>query len=338
MSGPLARELIVVADAHLEQDDPEVEAFTAFLREVAAGADDVVLLGDVFSLWLGAPQYTGPHHTEVLDCCRALRRAGTRVVFVEGNREFDTSGWKGDAFDAVGQRWTPHDWAGRQWLMAHGDVIDPEDTGNRIFRRVVRSPAVLGLFRRLPARAGLSFGHWLERRLRHRNLGHKTRIDEAKLARYGDWLAARGFDAGVIGHLHVELLREYPDARGVTHPLMVLPDWRTTHRFLRVDGAGEARFETWGDAPAAGPAIVAVRESGATAEVRLEPPSVPPVGTTVSVCGGHGPQARRGCVREVADREPGWIGLELEPGPPLQVGDRITVEHSGGISAGRSPA
>lgn len=325
IGGGRAGELIVVADAHLEAHDPEMEPFLAFLKDAAGRAGSLVLLGDVFSLWLGAPKYTLEHHRQVLDACRRVREAGTEVVFVEGNREFDAAGWRGDAFDTVGQRWTVHDWAGRHWMLAHGDVIDPEDAGNRLFRAVVRSRAVLAAFRRLPSGFGLRIGHGIERRLRHRNLEHKTRIDEALLERYGRWLAGNRFDGGVIGHLHVELSREYRGGNGATHPLLVLPDWRTTHRYLRVDADGEARFESWGNAPVPWPAIVAVRESGSAAEIRLDRGDPPLPGEEVSVSGGHGSGARRGWVRRVDPQGSGWLTVELEPGPPLQVGDRVAA-------------
>jgi UDP-2,3-diacylglucosamine hydrolase len=320
---PLDGDLVIAADVHLAPDDPEVERFTAFLEDVAPRAAALVLLGDIFALWLGAPKYTLPHHRRVLDCCRALRGRGAEVVFVEGNREFDARGWEGDAFDVVGQRWTARDWAGRHWLLAHGDVIDPEDTTNRLFRRAVRSRAVLAAFRRLPARWGLRIGHGLERRLRHSNLQRKTRVDEGKLERYAAWLGEHGFDAGAIGHLHVELQREFPNGTKGGRSLHVLPDWRTTHRFLRVDDAGRARFETWRDAPAAGPAIVEVREAGSRAEVRLERPCGLVAGIRVVVSGGHGPDVRGARVGAVSAGE--WFTLELEPGPPLQVGDRILL-------------
>jgi UDP-2,3-diacylglucosamine hydrolase len=327
VSRALEGDMVIVADVHLAPNDPEVALFTAFLEEAAPRAEVIVLLGDIFALWLGAPKYTLPHHRRVLDCCRALRRGGTEVVFVEGNREFDAGGWQGDAFDAVGQRWTTRDWAGRHWLLAHGDVIDPEDTGNRVFRRIVRSAAVLALFRRLPKAWGLRFAHWLERRLRHRNLPRKTRIDETKLERYAGWLGERGFDAGAIGHLHVELWREFADAAGGPRALHVLPDWRSTHRYLRVDAGGRSAFETWRRAPASGPAIVEVREEGGRARLRLEDPdAAPPAGTPVAVSGGHGPDVRGGRVAAVSGE--GWVTLELEPGPPLQVGDRVLRSES----------
>lgn len=326
MTRRLGGDLVVAADVHLGPDDPEVERFCGFLSEMGEQAASVVLLGDIFSLWMGAPRYTGAQHQAVMDACRMLRRSGVEVVFVEGNREYDVRGWEGDAFDVVDELWTACDWAGQRWRLAHGDLIDPGDVSNRVFRRVVRSRIVLGAVRRLPARWGLRLGHDIERALRHRNLHRKTSIREERLAAYGAWLRQGGFAAGVIGHIHVELSRSFSAEDGRKTQLYVLPDWRTTHRYLRVTPSGEARYESWRLAPDPGFAIIATQEAGGRARLRLERGSPLGPGTHVAVHGGHGPDVRSG--RVVRCEESGGLPIvvvDLDPGPPVQVGDRLVV-------------
>lgn len=321
--------MALVADVHIGADDPELPSFLAFLAARAADTELLVLLGDVFSLWLGLPKYTAPHHAAVLDACRALRRAGVRVVFVEGNREFAVGCWEGDAFDEVCGDLAAEPWAGRRWYLAHGDLLNREDRRGRAFRRLVRSPFATALLHLLPARAGLALAARIERALRYRNLAHKRSIPEERFERYARWFEGRGFDAGAIGHIHVELALDLAEPGGAPRALYVLPDWRSTHRYLAVPRAGEPRFTAWGPPRAVAPAIVEVREDGAVLEVRIDRTLAIARGAALTVSSGHGPEARRGVVGGVDAVDPRRLTLQLEPGPPLQVGDRIEFTASG---------
>ncbi|RMG45095.1 MAG: hypothetical protein D6718_08475 [Acidobacteria bacterium] len=318
------RDLVVVADAHVGPDDPELAPFLEFLAARAGDTDRLVLLGDIFSLWLGEEKFTLPHHRAVLDACAALRAGGVRVTFIEGNREFSAGVWRGRAFDEVAESVSAAPWAGRRWLLAHGDLIDPADRRGHAFRALIRSRGVRRAFALLPARAGLAAGARIERALRHRNLPRKTDVPPSRLRDYAARIAARGYDAAVIGHLHVEMtVRDGPGAE-----LFVLPDWRSTHRYLRIPRSGEARFEWHGPATPLGPAILSVRERDGRAQVRLDRPWAAPPGTRVRIAGGHGGPPRAGVVRRT---EAGGfeIDLELAPGEPIQAGDRIEPGREG---------
>lgn len=316
--GPIA----LVSDAHIDGPGATLDDFLAFLGDAGNRAARVVMLGDIFALWLGAPKYCAPHHAAVLDACRALRRRGTEVVFIEGNRDFFAGRWRGDAFDEVGLEATAAR-GGRRWLFAHGDLLDPEDRAARNFSRVVRSRFVKLVGDVLPTRAGLAVARRIEADLRHRNMARKTSVPRERLARYADWFAARGFDAGAIGHVHVEMALELPDAAGRRRELFVLPDWRTTHRFLLLDEDGEPRFAPWGPPRAVPPAALRIVERDGVAEIDLDAPWGAAPGDRVAASSGHGPEVRRGVVLAVGPR---FAKLRLEPGPPLEVGDRLVRE------------
>ncbi len=339
LAGGPGGDLVLVADVHIGAGDPELPEFCAFLRERAADTAELVLLGDIFALWLGAPKYTAPHHRAVLDACRALRAAGVRVVFVEGNREFLVKGWEGDAFDEVVADRAAEPWGGRRWYLAHGDLINTDDAGAAAFRRVVRSRPVAALARALPAAAGLALARRVERGLRHRNLRHKTSIPERRFAHYAGWFAERGFDAGAIGHIHVEMRLDFAGGRA----LFVLPDWRSTHRYLRIPRQGEPEFRAWGAPRPVAPAIVDVREADGTAELRLDAAAGDAApGTALAVTSGHGPEARFGTLLSRDAADPRRVVVRLEDGAPLQVGDRVTFARASGASGaspdGRAPA
>jgi UDP-2,3-diacylglucosamine hydrolase len=327
------RDLVLVADVHVDAVDDELRDFLAFLDARAADTAVLVLLGDIFSLWLGREKFTLPHHRAVLEACSALRARGVRVVFVEGNREFGAGAWTGRAFDDVADRVAVEPWSGRRWFLAHGDLLNRDDRVNRLFRWWVRSPAVLGLFGLLPARVGLRAGAAIERHLRHRNLRHKTSLPRERFARYGAWLAGRGFDAGAIGHVHVEMELDVVSPHdGRSRSLYVLPDWRTTRRSLRIPREGAPRFEGWGELRDVPPAVIGVEERPDATLLRFDRPVPVGTGAEIRIDSGHGSGSRVGHVLEPAEPDRSVLRVQLSPGPPIQVGDRLVAgaaEHTG---------
>jgi UDP-2,3-diacylglucosamine pyrophosphatase LpxH len=325
MSAAPDRDLVVVADVHVGRNDPELPEFLAFLAALSADTDVLVLLGDIFSLWLGEPRYTEAHHAAVLDACRDLRRRGVRVVFIEGNREFSVARWAGDAFDEVGDQMAAEPWAGRRWLLAHGDLLNREDRPGRLFRAAIRSAPARWFARALPRRWGIAIADRVESGLRHRNLRHKTAIPAERFARYADWFAGRGYDAGAIGHIHVEMTLDLAGPDGVARSLFVLPDWRSTRRYLRIPRRGGPFFTSWGAPREVAPAIVEVREERDRARLTFDRATGLAAGARVALDSGHGSGRRRGTVLSVDARDPRSLVLELDPGPPLQVGDRLST-------------
>lgn len=325
LSSPPSGDLVLVADAHLGPDDPDLGPFCEFLSARRNDTAVLVLLGDIFSLWLGAEKFTESHHLAVLETCVSLRHSGVRVVMVEGNREFLAREWCGRAFDTVASGFMAEDGSGRRWYIAHGDLFNRDDWRGRMFRGLVRSAPVLALVRALPRKTGLSIAEFLQRRLEHRNLGAKTALPPERFARYASWLARQGFHGGIIGHLHVELSLHLDCSEGQAPHLISLPDWRSGRRFLRLPQAGEPRFETFGPAWPENPVVLEAAERGNIISITLDRRVRLRVGQNVALGSSHGPEVRGGTVLRAG---PGEFRLEaaLEPGPPVRAGDRLIVE------------
>jgi len=316
-------DLVVASDLHLVAGDPDLEDFCDFLAARADDTGTLVLLGDVFAAWLARESLVEPHHRAVLDACAALRARGTRVVLVEGNREFGAQRWAGRAFDSVPAELEAGPFDGRRWLLTHGDAINADDRAYRRWRAVARSAAVQGAFGLLPPRAGRALVRRIERAMRGRGPAYRTRLPEAHLAAHARALAARGFGGGVVGHFHVELERRYDIGGARPFELLVMPDWRSTRRALRFAPGAPPRFESWGPERPPAPAIVAVDEQRERAQVVFDRIPRVAAGETVALGSGHGPDVRSAQVRSVDSDDPRRIMLILEPGPALQVGDRL---------------
>ncbi len=237
MSGDLA----FVGDVHLERDDPELEAFLAFLDRLCAGTRRIVLMGDLFNIWIGRRSVEQPHQRAVAAKLAELRAAGIHVRYVEGNRDYRIAdAYCGSALDEAGDRGFSERWGGLRLFAIHGDLVNPRDRQYRTWRRLSRSAPLWGVFRALPRAAASRLADSLERRMRTTNLRHKRAFPEQHVRDY----AARHLerhDGVVLGHFHEEreLTARPPSAPG---RIFVLPDWKSSRRYLRVTAGGEIGF------------------------------------------------------------------------------------------------
>jgi len=236
------RDLVVVADTHLIRHDDELARFLAFLGSLAGRTEVLYHLGDVFNIWLGSRKFEMEHMTPVLDALRRLAASGTAVRLVEGNRDFHVEdGYAGAPFQAVVPDSEERDFGGRRLHFAHGDLVNEADRQYRAWRRFSKSGALWTAFRLLPGGAGVGIGSFLETRLRGTNVRYKSYFPEETFAAYGRRLVAAGVDRVLLGHIHLQ--KEIAiEAVGRAGRLIVLPDWRSSHRYYRFGADGSEGF------------------------------------------------------------------------------------------------
>lgn len=133
---------LFISDLHLCPSRPAVNAlFLRFLREEAAKADALYILGDLFEYWIGDDDMASGHNAEVVAALRALTTGGTCAFFMHGNRDFLV----GTAFaEATGLTLLPDptviELHGQRVLLMHGDTLCTDDTDYQRFRAMVRDP------------------------------------------------------------------------------------------------------------------------------------------------------------------------------------------------------
>jgi UDP-2,3-diacylglucosamine hydrolase len=235
----MTRDLIFVGDVHLDEADPHLDAFLAFLDRISETSSRIVLLGDLFNLWIGRRDLERPHQTAVLERLAALRRRGIVVRYLEGNRDYRIGPcYAGTCLDDATPAAIVETHGGRRLVAIHGDLANPADLRYRTWRRLSRTAAAWGLLHLLPRSRRLRFAESVERRLRSTNPGFKREFPERVVRRYAASLLSGGADAAVLGHFHVE--RDL-DLEGGGRAL-VLPEWRESRRHLRVDAGGTIAF------------------------------------------------------------------------------------------------
>lgn len=193
----------VVADAHLGGPGGPPGPLIRQLEELPArGCRHLVLLGDLFQIWIGDRRFEVPGIRETVSTLRSLRQGGVRIDYIEGNRDFFLAGSVyEEAFDRLGSE-IEFTADGRRFLAVHGDGLDRRDRMYRFWRALSKSAVSRSFVRRLPRRLARRAVESTERRLARTNIEHKVRIPEAALRSYGARRLQEGHDVLLLGHFH----------------------------------------------------------------------------------------------------------------------------------------
>lgn len=230
---PPAAPVRVVGDLHLCEEEPEVEArFLAYVRSLEDTGGTLVLLGDVFDLWVDRPMQHEPVPRRAFVALGRLSAAGTAVVYMRGNRDINFRG--ADGFDATLWPDPVRTQLGeRTVVFTHGDQLCTSDHAYQRMRRFFYSPG--GRFlASLPYRAKCWMGRGL-RGLSRRETGKKPRhamgIDYADALR---WLEAYDAEVIVAGHVHTGVHHKH--AGPPEREILVLKDWERGGSVITWDG------------------------------------------------------------------------------------------------------
>jgi UDP-2,3-diacylglucosamine hydrolase len=138
----MTEEILFISDLHLAAERPRmIELFSAFVDDIAVGADMLYILGDFLEYWIGDDDpATGLQ--PVFDALSHLHTAGTSVRFMHGNRDFLIG-------EDLAQRYhfdiipdpTVEVLHGERVLLMHGDLLCTDDIEYQKFRAMVRNPA-----------------------------------------------------------------------------------------------------------------------------------------------------------------------------------------------------
>jgi UDP-2,3-diacylglucosamine hydrolase len=216
------RAIDLLSDLHLCPALPRTfEAFALHLQ--ATDADAVLVLGDLFEVWIGDEQAVQPFEH---DCLKALERGSRRlwVGLMVGNRDF----LLGDQALAIAGAHRLHDPTvlhafGGSWLLTHGDALCTADREYQDFRREVRSPAWQQAFLARPHqdRAAVAGRIRAESQARKSALPDPGDWADVSADAAQHWLCASGSSTMLHGHTH----RPGRHDLGQGHVREVLSDW-----------------------------------------------------------------------------------------------------------------
>lgn len=229
---------LVICDLHLDLGTVEgPEAFVRWLGAIGTPAQ-LIVLGDLFDVWVGPAQAQLPGAPSVLDAFARLTEQGTEILVVHGNRDFLLD----ETFERrTGARIVPDGFVGvcggERILFVHGDELCTLDTNYLRLRAVVRSRPVAWLAPRIPLPVAVRIAKRL-RRASTRALTVKPVEEKSMQLAAAETVAEEArADLVVCGHAHEYRVREL----GSGSRWMVLDAFGGERDVLRVgDGGAQA--------------------------------------------------------------------------------------------------
>ncbi len=228
-----AAPLRIVGDLHLCAEEPAVvETFLTWLGGVEGTGGTLVLLGDVFDLWIDDRMQHDPVPRRVLARLREVAAAGTALAFMPGNRDVVFRG-ADDLEIAIWPDPVRTTLGGRTVLLTHGDQLCTADHGYQRMRRFVYSRPGQSLAR-LPLRTKRYIAQGL-RELSRKETGKKPSytmgLDYGEALR---WMAYHEATAILAGHVHAGVHHRYPGPP--EREVFVLRDWQRGGSVITWDG------------------------------------------------------------------------------------------------------
>jgi UDP-2,3-diacylglucosamine hydrolase len=241
---PNREKIYFISDAHLGEHNPRLETrkeerLTAFLQYIAADAEILYVVGDLFDFWFEYKHAVPAHHHRILHQLAWLVDRGTRVVYLAGNHDF----WLGDFFvREVGMEISGEPLAvehqGLKLFIAHGDGLAQKDKGYRVLKKILRHPFNIRLYRFIHPDIGIPLA-------RLASVSSRAYTDQRVLELVSEYEAAakdllsQGFDAVILGHSH------YPGLRRLGEKTYLnIGDWITHFTYGSLHG-GRLELHTW---------------------------------------------------------------------------------------------
>ena len=196
----------LIADAHLAGAGGSAVELVAQLEALPSkGCHRLVLMGDVFRVWVGNRRFETDAIRRVFDSLLALSRLGLHIDYVEGNRDFFLAGSPyAGAFASVGTEVSIETDSCR-YLAVHGDGLNPGDRQYLFWRWLSKSRLSRALIMHLPT----SMARWAlnstESGLARTNFKHRREVPHEAISRYAEARLSEGYDSLVLGHFHEPL-------------------------------------------------------------------------------------------------------------------------------------
>lgn len=232
---------LFISDLHLCEQRADLTAtFLAFLRQQAAAAEALYILGDLFEFWIGDDE-NSPLQQQIAAALAELQERGTALYYIHGNRDFMI----GKAFArAAHLQLLPAEYAltlnGRRTLLLHGDQLCTLDEKYQRFRRITSWRWLRWIFLRLP----LSERMKIAGKMRQGKKGKSLMLMDVTAEAVEQLMRQHQASLMIHGHTHKParhaLNFEIPQADGTTWAAerIVLGDWDRLFTYLRVDERG----------------------------------------------------------------------------------------------------
>jgi UDP-2,3-diacylglucosamine hydrolase len=237
---PAWRTIEFISDLHLHAGEPATfDAWRHYMRDTSA--DAIFVLGDLFEVWVGDDAAAEPGFAA--DCAAVLQAAAAHasVFFMHGNRDFLVGeGFLQSCGATLLADPTVLTFAGRRWLLTHGDLLCLGDTEYLRFREQVRAPSWQQAFlaKPLAERRAIAMSMRTQSESRKQSGAAYADVDPAAAVA---WMQAADAQTLIHGHTHRPADHAMPGGQRI-----VLTDWDAAAvpprmEALRLSAAGARR-------------------------------------------------------------------------------------------------
>ena len=181
-----------------------------FLNEIKVDADQIFIVGDLFDFWYEYKKVVPKGYVRILGKLAELTDDGIPIHFFVGNHDM----WMKDYFQTelnipVYFEPAPFEFAGKKFLVGHGDGLGPGDHGYKFIKKLFRNKACNWLFGILPPYIGMSIAHYFSKKSR----AQTGQSNEIFLGEDGEWLITYCkevlktdfYDYFIFGHRHLPI-------------------------------------------------------------------------------------------------------------------------------------
>jgi len=235
------RKIYFASDFHLglSSGSPPAERekkVVAWLDKIAADADQIYLLGDIFDFWWEYKLVVPRGFTRFLGTLSAITDSGIPVHFFTGNHDM----WTGDYLSKecgltihTGPMTTSFN--GRRFHLAHGEGLGTRNAGFKLLLKIFRNKPLRAMYSALHPSLGVGFGHrWsLSSRLGKGITTGFMGEEKEDLVRYSRGvLEKEKIDYFIYGHRHLAMSLRISEGAEI----VLLGDWITSSSFAEWDG------------------------------------------------------------------------------------------------------
>lgn len=231
-----------LSDAHLGLPNHEKslireKLLVKWLDEIKADAEEIYLVGDIFDFWFEHKRVVPKGFTRFLGKISEICDSGIPVHFFTGNHDLWVFNYLDKETGVIlhREKYLPII-NGKQFLIAHGDALGPNDTGFKILKKIFLNKLVQWFFKRLHPNFTMWIGINWSQGSRYNDKSENLKFlgeDKERLLAYAKRkLEKDHFDFFVFGHRHVP----YEFQLNKDSKFVNLGDWITNFTYAVFDG------------------------------------------------------------------------------------------------------
>lgn len=197
-----------LSDLHLQSDgDGNALRLIKFLQTEPQSGDVLVIGGDLFDLFVGNKKVFRKKFQEAVSAINRCSQRGVNVFYAEGNHDFYLESVFANNVKIYPEAFLLN--LQKKIWIAHGDRIDPKDTGYHFLRFVLRSLPIKILVKIIPNYFLEWIGTWSSRQSRKYNNAEKISPEKVEYTKsvfssYARSKFRESFDWVFLGHSHLK--------------------------------------------------------------------------------------------------------------------------------------